>query len=143
MSIDLPTTVSEIMTTDVVSVEETDSVMNLLESLQALRFRHLPVTDDSRLIGLLTERDLLRVASSSLLPHRAQQDQALLDRFRVRDVMVRDVVTVSPDASVAAAGKLMLDKHIGCLPVVNASNDLVGIVTSSDFVAALAHRKNQ
>jgi CBS domain-containing protein len=143
MSTDLPTTVSEIMTADVVSVEETDSLMNLLESLQALRFRHLPVTDDNRLIGLLSERDLLRITSSSLLPHRAEQDRELLGRFHVRDVMVRDVVTVSPDTSVATAGQLLLDQRLGCLPVVNASNELVGIVTSTDFVAILVGHNNR
>jgi len=137
MSSELPTRVSTVMTTDVVSVEESDSLSNLLESMQALRFRHLPVTDENRLIGLVTERDLLRLSTSDLLPHRAQQDRALFLRFRVRDVMVRDVVTVAPDTTLAAAGKLMLDKRLGCLPVVNAANELVGIVTSSDFVEAV------
>jgi len=137
MSFDLPSTVSQMMTPDVVSVEETDFLSNLLESLQALRFRHLPVTDGDRLIGLLTERDLLRLSTSNLLPHRTQQDQALFERFRVRDVMQRDVVTVTPETLVTDAGKLLLDKRLGCLPVVNVANQLVGIVTSSDFVAAL------
>jgi CBS domain-containing protein len=137
MSIELPTTVARIMTTDVVSVEETDHLSNLLESMQALRFRHLPVTEGNRLIGLLTERDLLRLSTSNLLPHRGQQDQALFARFHVRDVMVRDVITVSPETPVTVAGKLLLDKRLGCLPVVNSANELVGIVTSSDFVAAL------
>ena len=137
MSIELPTTVAGIMTTDVVSVEENDVLSNLLESLQVLRFRHLPVTDGNRLIGLLTERDLLRLSTSNLLPHRSQQDQALFARFRVRDVMIHDVITVAPDATLAAAGKLLLDRRLGCLPVVNAANELVGIVTSSDFVAAV------
>jgi CBS-domain-containing membrane protein len=137
MRIDLPSTVSMIMTTDVVTLEESDRLSNLLESLQALRFRHLPVTDDGRLIGLLTERDLLRVSTSNLLPHRAQHDRSLFERFCVRDVMVRDVVTVSPETPIAVAGQLMLDKRLGCLPVVNASNDLLGIVTSSDFVRAM------
>jgi acetoin utilization protein AcuB len=125
------------MSTDVVSVEETDLLSKLLESLQALRFRHLPVTDETRLIGLLTERDLLRLSTSNLLPHRMQQDRALFQRFRVGDVMTRDVVTVSPETPVAAAGKLLLDQRLGCLPVVNAANELVGIVTSSDFVAVV------
>jgi CBS domain-containing protein len=138
MTLELPSTVAQMMTTDVVSVEETDLLSNLLESLQVLRFRHLPVTDGNRLIGLLTERDLLRLSTSNLLPHRAHQDEALLGRFLVRDVMVRDVVTVSPETPVAAAAKLLLDKRLGCLPVVNATNDLVGIVTSSDFVAAVS-----
>lgn len=137
MSFELPSTVSQMMTTDVVSVEETDYLSNLLESLQALRFRHLPVTDGNRLIGLLTERDLLRLSTSNLLPHRTQQDQALFQRFRVGDVMQRDVVTVSPETTVTDAGRLLLDKRLGCLPVVNATNELVGIITSSDFVAAV------
>lgn len=142
MSLEFPTTVSQMMTTDVLSVEETDLLSNLLESLQVLRFRHLPVTDGNRLIGLLTERDLLRLSASNILPHRAQQDEALLGRFRVRDVMVRDIVTVSPETPVAAAAKLLLDKRLGCLPVVNAANELVGIVTSSDFVAAVSKAAN-
>lgn len=87
MPLELPSTVSQMMTKDVVSVEETDYLSNLLESLQALRFRHLPVTDGNRLIGLLTERDLLRLSTSNLLPHRKQQDHALFERFRVRDVI--------------------------------------------------------
>ncbi|HTV25719.1 MAG TPA: CBS domain-containing protein [Polyangiaceae bacterium] len=137
MSFELPKSVSQIMTTDVVCVEETDHLSNLLESMQALRFRHLPVTDDGRLLGLLTERDLLRLSTSNLLPHRAQQDRALFARFRVCDVMVRDVVTVSPETPAAVAGKLLLDKRLGCLPVVTATNELVGIVTSADFVRAM------
>jgi CBS domain-containing protein len=137
MSFELPSTVSQMMTTDVVSVEETDYLSNLLESLQALRFRHLPVTDGNRLVGLLTERDLLRLSTSNLLPHRKQQDHALFERFRVRDVMQRDVLTVAPETPVTAAGQLLLDQQLGCLPVVNAANDLVGIVTSSDFVAVV------
>lgn len=125
------------MTRDVVSVEETDSLANLLTSMRALRFRHLPVTDDERLIGLLTERDLLRVSASNLLPHPSEQDRELLGRFHVRDVMVRNVMTVSPETPVATAARLLLDNRVGCLPVVDSNNALVGIVTSSDFVASL------
>lgn len=142
MSHQLPSAVSEMMTTDVVSVEESDHLSNLLESLQTLRFRHLPVTDANRLIGLLTERDLLRLSTSNLLPHRMKQDHTLFERFRVRDVMQRDVVTVTPETPVRDAGKLLLDQKLGCLPVVNAANELVGILTTSDFVAAVTKASN-
>jgi CBS domain-containing membrane protein len=134
---ELPATVSLIMTREVVSVEESDSLANLLASMQALRFRHLPVTDDDRLIGLLTERDLLRISTSNLLPHSTEQDRELFGRFHVRDVMVRDVITVTPETPVATAGQLLLDKRVGCLPVVDSNNELVGILTSSDFVASV------
>jgi CBS-domain-containing membrane protein len=97
MWIEIPATVSLIMTREVVSVEEGDSLTNLLESMRALRFRHLPVTQNDRLIGLLTERDLLRISTSNLLPAPPDAERAILERYRVRDVMVRDVVTVTPD----------------------------------------------
>ena len=139
MKLEIPGTVSEIMVRDVVSVDESDSLNDLLTSLHAMRFRHLPVTDGDRLIGLLTERDLLGIATSSLWPHHGEQDRALQTRFRVRDIMVKDVTTVSPDTSVREAGKLLLQQRFGCLPVVDANNVLLGILTSSDFVRLVAH----
>lgn len=130
----LPRVVSEVMTRDVVTADENDNLLNLLGTLKALRFRHLPVVDDDRLIGLLTERDLLAVSASDLLPHRSDADRLLGERFHVRDVMVRDVVTASPEMSVRDAGKLLLKQRYGCLPVVDEANKLVGILTSSDFI---------
>ncbi len=130
----LPRTVSEIMTHDVVSVDEQDNLLNLLESMHVLRFRHTPVTDGDRLVGLLTEKDLLRISASSLLPNRGESDRFLQKRFRVRDIMVRDVCTVAPGTSLREAAHLMAAERVGCLPVVDPSNALVGIVTSSDFV---------
>lgn len=143
MKLEIPSTISEIMTRDVVTVAEDDSLANLLESLKTLRFRHLPVTDEERLIGLVTETDLLGIASSNLLPHHAAQDEALQQRLRVRDVMVRDVLTVTPDTPVQQAAGLLLKQRLNCLPVVDERNVLVGIVTSSDFtkLIALARRE--
>jgi CBS domain-containing protein len=143
MLIEIPSTVSDIMTREVVSVDEDDSLQNLLESMRALRFRHLPVTDDNRLIGLITERDLLRASSSDLLPHGAAQSRELFERFRVRDVMVRDVVVTHPETSIIGAAQLLREKRVGCLPVVDANNVLLGILTTSDCVGALAQATPQ
>jgi CBS domain-containing membrane protein len=139
MLLELPSTVADAMTRDVVTVDENDTLVNLLGSLKALCFRHLPVTDDDRLIGLITETDLLGIAASNLLPHHAAQDRALQERVRVRDIMVRDVVTVSPDSSLKEAGRLLLKQRFGCLPVVDANSQLLGILTMSDFVKAIVH----
>jgi CBS domain-containing membrane protein len=139
MKVEIPGKVSDVMTRDVVSVAEDDTLANLLGAMKALRFRHLPVTDEDRLIGLLTERDLLGLASSTLLPHHGMQDQTLQERFRVRDVMIRDVLTVSPETSLQKAGKLLLKQRFGCLPVVDGNNVLVGILTASDFIKVVAN----
>jgi CBS domain-containing protein len=137
MKFDLPATVSELMTRDVVTVDENDTLLHLLASMKSLRFRHLPVTDGDRLIGLVTERDLLAIASSNLLPEQAERDRILQERYCVRDVMVRQVMTVSPETSLQQAGRLLLKQRFGCLPVVDANNVLCGILTASDYVAAI------
>jgi CBS domain-containing protein len=128
-----PQLVSDVMTKKVVSVSEDETLANVLEHVRITHFRHTPVTDDGRLVGLLTERDLLRMSTSSLLPHR-ESDDFLQRRFHVRDVMTKDVATVSPSTALRRAGELMLEKRIGCLPVVDERNVLVGIVTTSDFL---------
>lgn len=137
MFVEVPVKVSEIMTREVASLDENDTLSNLREAMRAMRFRHMPVTDGDHLIGLVTERDLLKISTSSLWPHQSEQDRALGERFRVRDVMVRDVLTVSPDTELAEAGRLLLRERIGCLPVVDDKNVLVGIVTSSDYIRVL------
>ena len=119
MLIEVPSTVADAMTSDVAGVDENGSLENLLESMRALRVRHLPVTDDNHLIGLVTERYLLRTADSDIMPLGAERNRELFARLRVRDVMVRDVLRVAPDVSLTAAAKLMLERRIGCLPVVD------------------------
>ena len=128
-------TVGEVMTRDVVSVDENDKLANLLDSMEVMRFRHLPVTDEGRLIGLLTERDVLALSASNLLPKAREQDRFLKERFLVRDVMVTDLTTVVDKTPLPEAAKLMLEKRLGCLPVVDGNNQLIGILTASDFVA--------
>lgn len=139
MKLEIPSKVSDIMTRKVVSVDENETLFRLLSSLKVLRFRHLPVTDDERLIGLLTETDLLGIASSNLLPNQEGFDRALVESLRVHDIMVRDVLTVSPDTPLQEAAKRLLKQRVGCLPVVDANNVLVGILTGSDFIKVVAY----
>jgi CBS domain-containing protein len=133
----LPTCVADIMTRDVATLSENDSLAHLQSSLNALRFRHLPVTDGDRLVGLVSDRDILGVSASNLSPHRFEQDRLLMDRFVVRDVMTTKVVTVSPQTPLLEAGRLMLSHRINCLPVVDETNVLKGIATSTDFIRVL------
>jgi CBS domain-containing protein len=129
-------TVADYMTSNVMSVTEEQPLEHLLTTLNALQFRHLPVTADGKLLGLLSERDLLRISASTLLPHSKAQDHSLGRRFLVRDVMNQNVATVSPTVPLLdAAGRLFRDR-LGCLPVVNDANDLLGILTTSDCLRA-------
>jgi CBS domain-containing protein len=138
----LPRTVGDIMSRDVVTVTETQSLEFLPETMHLFRFRHLPVVDDNKLVGLISERDLLRVAASSLLPAAHEQTRYLTTKFKVSDIMTRDVRVVSATTPLAEAAGLMETKKLGCLPVVDDDNRLLGIVTEADFVT-LARRMLQ
>lgn len=130
----LPCHARDLMTRDVVTLEERARLDNLEQALHVLRFRHVPVTDGAKLIGLLSERDLLRVAGSSVLPNKRDQDRFVAKLVCVGDVMTRDVVTVPPDAELVDVATLMLERKLGCVPVVSGDGTLLGIITEADFV---------
>ena len=108
------------------------------------RIRHLPVVDQDRLVGVLSQRDLFRAAASSQLELAAEQNRAELARIRVAEVMVPDPVTIAPEDNIRYAADLMLIHRIGCLPVVRG-RALVGLLSESDclrvLTAVLAYRE--
>jgi CBS domain-containing protein len=102
------------------------------------RIRHLPVLDDEgALVGIVSQRDLFRGALARALGYGAHAQQKLLGQLLVKEVMTNDPVAVAPDAPLADAARLMLERKIGALPVVE-NGRLVGILTESDFVKRCA-----
>jgi CBS domain-containing membrane protein len=125
--------VSDIMTRKVITLSEEDNLSGVSEGMERFRFRHLPVVDGEKLVGLITHRNLLTVAASTLESASERKTQALNERLFARDVMLRDVVTVREDTPLVDAARLMWNEKLGCLPVVTDGR-LVGIVTEADFV---------
>jgi CBS domain-containing protein len=107
--------------------DETD-FKNALGLMQKHRIRRLPVVDaDGVLIGIVAERDLLVAA-----------DRYLNSPVDVERIMTRQVVTVGVTTPVVDAAMLMIERKIGGLPVVDASRKLIGIITETDLLKALA-----
>jgi CBS domain-containing protein len=123
-------TVGQFMATDLFTVHP-DDLIDLAASVMDWRhIRHVPVEDaEGRLVGVVTHRGLLRMMIS-----RADSDTKPVT---VREIMVKDPVTVSPSTSSLEAMELMRRHRVGCLPVVDG-DELVGIVTSYDFLEATA-----
>jgi CBS domain-containing protein len=117
--------VADFMTKDLVTVRESDDVA-LAEALLRLGgIRHLPVVREHKLVGILTQRDILRSGNSG---------KAVARDIAVSDVMTREPTSVRPAMALSQAARLMLERKFGCLPVCDGDGKLVGIVTEADFV---------
>lgn len=125
--------VRDLMTEKVETVRPDDDLNEVYDLMDARRIRHVPVIEEEELVGLVTQRDLLRgaLAEATGLPMSAQRD--LLRSVRVETVMIVEPTTVEPDTTLREAGELLMEHKLGCLPVVEG-NELVGILTEADFV---------
>ena len=127
--------VREMMSSTVKTLDRNAQLSLADNVMRAERIRHLPVLDeDGRLCGILSQRDMFRGALAQALGYGTAAQQKVLSMLRVKEVMTTEVVTTQPDALLAEAAGIMIERKIGCLPVVDDGR-LVGILTESDFVA--------
>jgi len=98
------------------------------------RIRRMPVVDKGgKLVGIVSDKDLLRVSPSPATTLSAYEIPYLLSKVKVNDVMTKKVITVSEDTPIEDAARIMVDNKIGGLPVVNADAGVVGIITETDI----------
>jgi CBS domain-containing protein len=125
--------VKEIMSTDVVVVERNDDLSRVEDLMVTKKLRHVPVVENGELVAVVSQRDLFKAMMSSTMGYGEKAQKAYLHSVRVKEIMTYPVVTVAPDTTVGDAAQLMLQKGIGCLPVLDGSQ-LVGIVTKTDLL---------
>jgi CBS domain-containing protein len=130
-------TVRDIMTPEVTTLGRNDSLQLAKDIITLGRVRHFPVLDDGRVVGVVSQRDLYRASLGSVMKYGEKAQRAFLDGIAVKEVMSDPPTTIAPHASVQEAARLMMEKKIGCLPVLEGSK-LVGIVTESDMLKLVA-----
>lgn len=124
-------TVDEIMSSDLRTLSEKDSLADAQKIMAESHIHHIPIVDGGmRLVGLISHRDVLAATESQLSKETLAQRS--MD-VAIGDFMTRDVSTVSPQANLRQAAIYLQRHSYGCLPVV-AEDELVGIVTDTDFV---------
>ena len=130
--------VGDLMSRPVKTLARNDALSIADTIMRAERIRHLPVLDDEgRLVGILSQRDLFFNALVRALGYGSAARDRMLDSILAKEVMTTDVVTTTPDAEVVTAAQLMVDRKIGCLPVLDGEV-LIGILSESDVVLAVA-----
>ncbi len=123
------------MTRKPLTVEANTSVVEAWRLMRNRRIRHLPVRDGTKLVGIISDRDV-RLAFPAPAPDLdAPQRRALWERLRVWQIMSRVVVVVPAEAPMARAARMLLRYKVGGLPVM-ANGQLVGIITETDFLRA-------
>jgi CBS domain-containing protein len=129
--------VRDFMTAKPITVDPETPMLEAGQRMVGERIRHLVVVDDGRVIGIVTDRDIRLNLPSPATSLSVWEMNYLLPQVTVGGVMTTSVIVVSPDRPIAEAARIMMDHKIGALPVVEDGR-LVGIVTESDFVRAMA-----
>lgn len=132
-------TVKDIMTTDMLVLREEDSLAHVEDQMRAHHVHHFPVVDGTKLVGMVSHRDVLKLSGSALnrdVVH-THSNEALEEGIFVASVMAQVPVRVPPDMPVLDAAKLLTINRFGCLPVTEADGTLLGLVTENDCVRLL------
>jgi len=149
----MPKTVSDIMTRDPITATPNMPLTDAIKLLAERRISGLPVVENGKLVGVVAESDLMwresgvtpppyimLLDSVIYLENPARYERELHKALgqTVGDVMTRNPVTISPDATLAKAAGLMHERSIQRLPVLNAVGQVVGILTRGDIVRMMA-----
>lgn len=126
--------IKDAMSTDVATLQATDSLAKAREVMETKRIRQIPVVDgEGRVVGIISKRDIYAASVSNLTEHYERSKNLLEGRLEVAQIMTKEVETVEADEPLASAAIKLQEMRIGALPVIE-NGKLVGIISSSDFL---------
>jgi acetoin utilization protein AcuB len=120
------------MSRQVITVTPETQITKAHKLMAQEKIQQLPVVKNGRLVGILSERDILKAYPSSATTLSVWEITSLIERIKVKEIMIKDVLTVQEDAPIEAAARLMLDHKVSSLPVLKGE-ELVGIITETDL----------
>ena len=124
--------VGERMKRPVITIKPEMPIIEALDMMHKEHIRRAPVVKDGKLIGIISEKDLLNASPSSATSLSVWEMNYLLSKIQVKDIMTRNVLTVAEDTTLEEAARIMSDNKIGCLPVLRDAA-IVGIITETDL----------
>ena len=134
----IPQYVRDVMTSKVMTLERNENLRTADDVMRLGRIRHLPIVDaDGSLAGIVSQRDLFHSGLVRALGFGSHAREQALDALVVKEAMKTEVLTTTPDTLLTEAAKVMLERKVGCLVVLDAKK-IAGILTESDFVRLVA-----
>lgn len=132
-------TVIDIMTKELVTLKDTDSIADARRIMGEVHIRHLPILNEAGdLVGVLSQRDVLAAMVSALADMDQNAINAMEAAIPIRELMSTAMTTISEDSRLRDAGLALLELKLGCLPVLS-NGRLVGILTETDFIKLAIH----
>ncbi|HWP24497.1 MAG TPA: CBS domain-containing protein [Candidatus Binatia bacterium] len=130
--------VVDVMTTDPLTVEPTETVGQADELMSEHRIRQLPVVQGRSLVGIVTDRDIRSFLTHTVLADLQARERAL--NTPVREIMTTEPLTLAADDPLQDAVEMLIEEKIGGIPVVDPAEGLVGIVTYVDVLRCFLNR---
>lgn len=128
--------VKERMSKPVITVPTDMPILDALKLLQREKIRRAPVVKEGKMVGIVSDKDLLNAGPSDATSLSVWEMNYLLSKIRVSDVMTREVLTVDEDTALEEAARIMADNKIGGLPVMRDGH-VVGLITETDLFKIL------
>jgi acetoin utilization protein AcuB len=129
--------VEDIMNRDVVTVGMDERLKTVQDIFNEQKFHHVLVVEDTELVGVVSDRDILKQVSPFLATAAERtQDRTTLDK-RIHQVMTRKPITAGKDTTIEEAAKIFVKKNISCLPILSPEKEIIGIVTLKDILKNL------
>lgn len=126
-------TVEQVMTCDPTTISPDEPLRVAIDRMRERNCRRLPVVQSGKLVGIISDRDLRRATNSPFVMQERWYNEFLLDKITVRACMSAEPITITAQTRIADAARVMRDRKIGGLPVVEGER-LVGIVTETDLL---------
>ncbi len=135
-------TVGAIMTSRVVTIEMDDSLQVIQDVFRKVKFHHLVVVDEGKVVGIISDRDLFKAVSPFVNTlSETERDRATLEK-RAHQIMVHHPSTVLKSCTIEKAVKMMMEQGVSCLPVTNHDGMVEGILTWRDLIKVFLQQES-
>ncbi len=125
--------ISTIMTDSLVTVNLNDDLRKVKDIFAKGKFRHLPVMDGEKLVGMVSKNDIMRLSFGQVFDNQGDADEAVLDMLSIDQIMTHNITSIDVNATVKDAAEIFVSSKFHSLPVMQ-DGKVVGIVTSTDII---------